>query len=48
MTGIAIVKLLLYMGVIVAVTPVLGLYMKKVFSGEKTFLDPVLMGGGRG
>ena len=42
MTGIAIVKLVLYMGVIVAVTPVLGLYMKKVFAGEKTFLDWLL------
>jgi len=42
MTGINLVKLLLYLGVIVALTPILGLYMKKVFSGDKTFLDPVL------
>ncbi|HLN58472.1 MAG TPA: potassium-transporting ATPase subunit KdpA, partial [Thermoanaerobaculia bacterium] len=42
MTSINIVKLLLYMGVIVALTPILGLYMKKVFAGERTFLDPVL------
>jgi K+-transporting ATPase ATPase A chain len=42
MTGINIAKLLLFLGVIVALTPVLGLYMKKVFAGEKTFLDPVL------
>ncbi len=42
MTGINILKLLLYLGVIVALTPILGLYMKKVFAGEKTFLDPVL------
>jgi K+-transporting ATPase ATPase A chain len=42
MTGINILKLLLFLGVIVALTPVLGLYMKKVFAGEKTFLDPVL------
>jgi potassium-transporting ATPase potassium-binding subunit len=42
MTGINIVKLLLYMGVIVALTPILGLYMKKVFAGEKTYLDPLL------
>src|SRR6266508_3746717 len=42
MTGINIFKLLLYMGVIVALTPIVGLYMKRVFAGEKTFLDPVL------
>ena len=42
MTGINFAKILLFLGVIVAVTPVLGLYMKKVFAGEKTFLDPVL------
>jgi K+-transporting ATPase ATPase A chain len=42
MTGINILKLLLFLGVIVALTPILGLYMKKVFAGEKTFLDPVL------
>jgi K+-transporting ATPase ATPase A chain len=42
MTGINIAKLLLYLGVIVAVTPILGLYMKKVFAGEKTFPDPLL------
>ena len=42
MTGIQIVKLLLYLGVVVAVTPILGLYMKKVFAGERTLLDPLL------
>ena len=42
MTGINLGKLLLYMGVIVALTPILVLYMKRVFAGEKTFLDPVL------
>jgi K+-transporting ATPase ATPase A chain len=42
MTSINLLKLLVYLGVIVAVTPVLGLYMKKVFAGEKTFLDWLL------
>jgi len=28
---------------ILAVTKPLGIYMKRVFSGEKTFLDPVLL-----
>ncbi len=42
MTSISLLKIFIYLGVIVAVTPVLGVYMKKVFAGEKTFLDPVL------
>jgi K+-transporting ATPase ATPase A chain len=42
LTNLGIVKLLLFLGVIVAVTPILGLYMKKVFAGERTLLDPVL------
>jgi len=41
MTSINLLKIFIYLGVIIAVTPVLGLYMKKVFAGEKTFLDPV-------
>ena len=42
MTSIDILKLSIDMALVVAVTPILGLYMKKVFSGEKTFLDPLL------
>jgi K+-transporting ATPase ATPase A chain len=42
MTGINLLKIFVYLSVIVGVTPVLGLYMKKVFAGEKTFLDPLL------
>ena len=41
MTSINLLKIFIYLGVIVAVTPVLGLYMKRVFAGEKTFLDPI-------
>jgi K+-transporting ATPase ATPase A chain len=42
MSSINLSKLLVYLGVIVAVTPILGLYMKKVFAREKTLLDPIL------
>jgi potassium-transporting ATPase potassium-binding subunit len=42
MTGIAIAKIALYLGLIMALTPLLGGYMKRVFAGEKTFLDPIL------
>ncbi len=42
MTAITFVEILVYLAVIAALTPILGRYMKKVFSGEKTFLDPVL------
>ncbi|HEY3203256.1 MAG TPA: potassium-transporting ATPase subunit KdpA [Thermoanaerobaculia bacterium] len=42
MTAINVYELLAYLAIIVAVTPILGRYMKKVFAGEKTLLDPVL------
>ena len=42
MTGIQLLELLIYLALIVAVTPILGGYMKAVFAGEKTLLDPVL------
>jgi K+-transporting ATPase ATPase A chain len=35
-------QILLYCAIIVAITPVLGAYMTRVFSGERTFLTPVL------
>ena len=35
-------QILLFLGVILLVTKPLGVFMAKVFSGEKTFLDPVL------
>ena len=34
-------QILLYLAIILAVTKPLGVYMAKVFSGEKTFFDPV-------
>ncbi len=42
MTTINFVEILVYFGIIVAITPLMGGYMKRVFSGERTFLDPVL------
>jgi K+-transporting ATPase ATPase A chain len=36
------IQILLYCAIIVAITPVLGGYMKRVFSGERTFLSPIL------
>src|SRR5262249_46791060 len=42
MTTINFVEILLYLAIIVAITPLMGGYMKRVFSGEKTPLDPVL------
>jgi potassium-transporting ATPase potassium-binding subunit len=42
MTTIGWVQILLYCAIIVAITPVLGGYMTRVFNGERTFLTPVL------
>jgi K+-transporting ATPase ATPase A chain len=42
MTGNSVLELAIYLALIVAVTPILGGYMKRVFAGEKTLLDPVL------
>ncbi len=42
MTTVNFLEIVVYLAIIVAVTPILGGYMKRVFSGERTFLDPVL------
>ena len=42
MTTINFVEILVYLAIIVGLTPLMGGYMKRVFSGERTFLDPVL------
>src|SRR5271170_5255438 len=42
MTVIGWVQILLYCVIIVAITPVLGTYMTRVFNGERTFLTPIL------
>ena len=42
MTVIGWIQILLYCLIIIAVTPLLGAYMTRVFSGERTFLSPIL------
>src|SRR5262249_4513958 len=42
MTAIGWIQILLYCAIIVAITPVLGGYMTRVFNGERNFLSPVL------
>ena len=42
MTVIGWIQILLYCAIIVAITPVLGAYMTRVFNGERTFLSPIL------
>src|SRR5262245_4354561 len=42
MTTINAVEILVYLAIIVAITPLMGGYMKRVFSGDRTFLDPLL------
>ncbi|CAG0931335.1 partial Potassium-transporting ATPase potassium-binding subunit, partial [Planctomycetaceae bacterium] len=39
---LAFLKIAVYFLLVLAVTKPLGLYMRRVFSGERTFLDPVL------
>jgi K+-transporting ATPase ATPase A chain len=41
-TTIHIVRILVYLGLIAAITPILGRYMARVFTAEKTPLDPLL------
>jgi K+-transporting ATPase ATPase A chain len=42
MTAIGWVQIVLYSAIIVAITPVLGAYITRVFNGERTFLSPIL------
>ena len=42
MTLLGWLQIVLFLGVILAITKPLGLFMARVFSGERTFLDPVL------
>src|ERR1700756_1097612 len=42
MTVIGWIQILLYCAIIVAITPVLGAYMTRVFNGERSLLSPVL------
>jgi K+-transporting ATPase ATPase A chain len=42
MTGNSVLELTIYLALIIALTPILGGYMERVFADEKTVLDPVL------
>ena len=42
MTAGNFLEVVVYLAIIVAITPILGRYMARVFSDEKTPLDPVL------
>jgi K+-transporting ATPase ATPase A chain len=42
MTVTGWIQIILYCAIIVAITPLLGGYMTRVFNGERTFLSPVL------
>src|SRR6516165_12011984 len=42
MTAIGWFQVLLYCAIIVAIVPLLGAYMTRVFGGERTFLSPLL------
>lgn len=42
MSTLELVQVFLYFGLLIAFTPLLGGYMKRVFDGERTFLSPVL------
>src|SRR5215468_7748214 len=42
MTVIGWIQIFLYCAIIVAITPVLGAYMTRVFCGERTLLSPIL------
>ena len=42
MTAIGWAQIFIYCAIIVAITPILGAYMTRVFNGERTFLSPVL------
>ncbi|MDD2612766.1 MAG: potassium-transporting ATPase subunit KdpA, partial [Bacteroidales bacterium] len=41
MTTLDFIQVILFLGLLTALTPVLGGYMKKVFTGEKHFMLPV-------
>ena len=42
MTVVGWIQILLYCAIIIAITPVLGGYMTRVFNGQRTFLSPLL------
>src|SRR5262245_20791264 len=43
MTANGIIQILFFFGIVCALTKPLGVYMARVFAGERTFLDPLLV-----
>src|SRR5215475_14811626 len=42
MTTIGILQILVFFGIVLALTKPVGLFMSRVFQGERTFLHPIL------
>ena len=42
MTSPNLIEILVYFAIVVAITPIVGRYMTRVFDGRRTFLDPLL------
>ena len=42
MTAIGWAQILIFCAIIIAITPILGAYITRVFNGERTFLSPVM------
>ncbi len=42
MTTIEIIQIVLFFGLGIALTPPVGRFMYKVYTGERTFLQPIL------
>src|SRR5215468_6875226 len=42
MTGIGVIQIAIFLGLILVCTKPLGAYMAKVFEGERTFMHPLL------
>jgi potassium-transporting ATPase potassium-binding subunit len=42
MTVIGWAQILIFLAIIIAITPLFGAYMLRVFNGERTFLSPLL------
>jgi K+-transporting ATPase ATPase A chain len=43
MTFVGWIQIIVFCFILVALTPVLGAYMTRVFNGERTWLSPVLL-----
>jgi potassium-transporting ATPase potassium-binding subunit len=43
MTVLGWIQILIFSAIIIAITPTLGAYLTRVFSGERTFLSPLLL-----